>query len=101
MNDQIKQAYLDKMDAQLREVTAKVEVVKARVAKGSANIQLDFHKRMEAWGEKETSLKTKMDELRAAGVDRFDAMKTGVQDIWNDVTTLITSIEENKNNEKH
>ncbi len=101
MKNEVKQAYLDKMSADLREITAKVEVVKARVAKGSAEIRLEYHKRIEKWNATETILKKKMDDLRTVGVEGYEAMKTGVQSAWNEVTTIMSSLEQKDKNEKH
>ena len=101
MTEEIKQAYVDKMSAQLREVGAKVEVVKARIAKSTAEVRIAYHKQIAEWNDKETLLKTKMEELRQAGSESFESIKWKVQNLWTEVAELSTSIEENKNNEQH
>ena len=100
MNDNIKQAYLDKMSAQLKEWGAKVEVVKAKFAQGGADMRIDYHKKIEDWQQKESVLKTKMEELRKAGVDGYESVKASVQNAWNEVNGLIDSLEENKNDSR-
>ncbi len=101
MTNEAKQAYIDKMTAQLKEWTAKVEIVKARVAKGSAEVRIEYHGRIEAWTNKESALKLKMDELKTAGIEGFEAVKATVQTTWNELRQLTTSIEETKKNEIH
>jgi hypothetical protein len=101
MTTEMKQAYLDKMNAQLREWTAKVEVVKARVAKGTADVRLDYHKRIENWNERESTFKSKIEELKGATAEGYENMKSGLQKMWDEVSHLVSSIEDNKKNEKH
>jgi len=94
MNEQIKQAYLDKSSAQLKEWEAKVDVVKAKVAQGAAVVRIDYHSQIERWQEQEQSFKLKLEELRATGVESFETMKSNVQNIWNEIGSLIQSLEE-------
>ena len=99
MNDATKQAYLDKMSAQLREWGAKVDVVKAKLAQGTADIRIDYHKQIESWHEQELAFKHKMTELGAVGADGFEVMKTAAQKSWNEVTSFVDNLE-SKINEK-
>ena len=96
MNDGAKQAYLDKMTAQLREWSAKVDVVKAKVAQGAADIRIDYHNQIESWQGKESVFKEKIEELRLAGADGYESIKSGVQKTWNELTALVSTLEGKK-----
>jgi hypothetical protein len=97
MNDGAKQAYLDKMTAQLREWGAKVEVVKARIAMGTADMRVTYHNQIEKWNESEPMLKRKLEELRSAGIEGFEALKSGAQNTWDDMNLLVETLEDKQN----
>ncbi len=100
MNEGAKQAYLDKMSAYLSEWAAKIDVVKAKIAQGTADVRIDYHNQIEVWQAKEPVLIQKMNELRLASADGFETMKSGVQNVWNEIKTIMDSTEDKKN-EKH
>ena len=97
MNENVRQAYIDQTTAQMREWSAKIDVFKAKIAKESAGVRLDYHSKIENWQEKESVLKQKMADLRAAGEEGFESIKTGIQSIWSEMNNIISSIEDNKN----
>jgi len=89
-----KQAYLDEMDSQIKEWGTRVKDMKARVTKGAAGVQTNYHNLLERWQEKEATLKHKMEELRLASTASFETMKSGVQNVWNEIDFLIASLKE-------
>jgi len=97
MNENVKQAYLDKTTAQLQEWTAKVDVVKARIAKDTADVRIAYHTKIENWQTKESVFKSKLAALQAAGDESFEALKSGAQSIWNEMGQIIKSLEGKKN----
>lgn len=94
MNQETKQAYLDRSAAQISEWSAKLDVVRAKVAQASADVRIDYHKQIDSWQEKQTAFKQKVDELRASGAEGFETIKTGAQNVWNELSTLVQSLEE-------
>lgn len=94
MNESTKQAYLDKSNAQLKEWGLKIEVIKAKMEHGSAEARIQFHRQMDTWQEKESALKVKLEEFRNATADNFEVAKAGAQSVWNEVTTLMSSIKD-------
>lgn len=100
MTQESKQAYLDKMNAQLREWTAKVEVVKARLAKDTAQVRIDYHNQIEKWTMQESAFKQHLTDLHAIGNEGYESLKGTVQTAWTDLKNLTTAIEENKTDEK-
>jgi len=69
MNNNRKQAYIDKMSAQLNEWSAKLEL----------SMRADS-------AEKEAQFKKKLEDLRTAGSEKFESMKTSVHDAWLELT---------------
>ena len=98
MNKDIKQAYLEKMEAQLKEWGAMFEVLKARAAKGTADVKIKYHKQLEDWSKKESDFKDKLKALKDAGEDKFENLKNNVHTTWEDITKFVKShIDDDKN----
>lgn len=97
MNEGTKQAYLDKAAAQIREWRASIDVITARIAKSSADARIEYHKQFEAWTEKESTFKQKLEELKTASADGFETLKAGAQSAWSELNTSIKSLEEKTN----
>ncbi len=86
MTDLLKQAYLDKMKAELKILGAKVDVVKAQLAKETAGLRIDVHTQIENWQTKESSFNKKLEELLASGAETFETVKASVQTAWDDLS---------------
>jgi|GEM_PF-4413027 len=87
MNDGAKKAYLDRL----------TEVIKARVAKSAAGARVDFHNQIESWHEKEPVFKQKMEDLRLASADGFEAMKSGAESVWKEISSFMNAKTKDKN----
>jgi hypothetical protein len=96
MSEALKQAYLDKTTAQLKEWTARVDTMKAQIAQGTAGVRINFHEHVKSWNEKESAIKLKIDEVGTASAERFEAAKAGVQSIWQEMNVLLETLEGKK-----
>ncbi len=93
MSENIKQAYLDKTTAQMKEWSARLDVIKARIAKSGASVRIEFHTQMEDLQKKEDLLKKKLEELRVVSADALGTFKSGMKDVWNEAEGLIKTVE--------
>lgn len=96
MNKATKDAYLDKMSAQLDLWSARLDVVKAKVAKGSADVRIDYQKQISDWQNKETAFKAKMEELRTAGTEGYEAVKASAQSAWTELNIIVEKFGDKK-----
>lgn len=99
MNEGANKAYVDKLTAQLQEWGAQVDVMKAKVAKGTADVRIDFHNQIENWQERESALRQKVEALRTKGADGFESMKADVQTAWDDTNNFFQSIIKGETND--
>lgn len=99
MNQGANKAYADKLTAQLQEWSAQVDVLKAKAAKGAANVRIDFHEQIESWQDKESALRKKIDALSAKGAEGYEAMKADVQTAWDETNSFIQSIIKGEKND--
>jgi hypothetical protein len=75
----IKKAYQEKFEAQLREWKAKIEVLEAKAAKATAEAKIELIKEVEDLRRKKIALQAKFDELQHAGGEAWDTLKGGVE----------------------
>ena len=94
MSNDLKKAYADKMEAQLKEWGAMFDVIKARVAKGTADVRVKYHQQLDEWTEKESDFKKKLAELKEAGEEKFEALKNGVHTAWEEISSFVKSTTE-------
>jgi hypothetical protein len=75
-----RKAYEEKLDAQLKEWNAQIALLKAEA-------KVDYYKTIEALENKQDKAKTKLQELKTAGDEAWEAVKTGAEKAWADVMT--------------
>jgi len=61
-----KEAYRNKLEAQMREWSAKIDLLKARADQAEAEAKIEYNKRIEDLRQKKEALKAKLDDLRNA-----------------------------------
>jgi flagellar hook-basal body complex protein FliE len=86
-----KKAYQDKMEAQLKEWRAKIDVLKAKADKAEADKRAKYYEKIETLRSRQKAAAEKLKELQKAGEGAWTDVKTGMEKAWND---LKTSIEE-------
>src|SRR5262249_18281959 len=81
----LKDAYVSKMEAQLKEWEAELSKLKARAQKAAAEGRVEYQKRIEGLQPKYQAAVQKLEELKRAGEDRWEAMKSGVESAWSEL----------------
>ena len=84
MNDK-RRAYEEKLDAQLDEWTAKIDVLKAKADKAAAGAKIEYYGAIEALKPKQAEAKAKLQELKTAGDEAWEDVKTGAEKAWTEV----------------
>ncbi len=85
----IKDDYVAKMEAQLKEWGAQLSGLKAKAEKATAQGKLEYQKHLEASQAKHEAANRKLDELKSAGEERWQALKAGVEGAWNEFKTTV------------
>jgi len=86
MNDKRK-AYEEKLDAQLKEWSAQIALLKAKADNAKADAKIEYYKTIEALQRKQNEAKTKLQELKTAGDEAWEDLKTGAEKAWAEVKT--------------
>lgn len=84
-----KQVYEDKMNARLHEWQAKIDVLKARADKATAEQKIKYNDEIESLRNRQQHLYKKLDELRLAGNDGWEDLKTGVEQAYQDLKSAV------------
>jgi hypothetical protein len=85
-------AYHDKMEAQLKEISAKIDVYKAKAAKISADAKIEIEKEIARLRPMQESARAKLAELKASGSEKWDELKVGIDKAWTDLTTAVERV---------
>ncbi len=80
-----RKAYEEKFDAQLKEFSAQIALLKARADKGKAEAKIEYYKTVEALQQKQDEAMKKLHELKSAGDEAWEDLKTGAENAWDEV----------------
>jgi histidinol dehydrogenase len=78
-------AHVGKMEKQLKQWGAKLDELMAEAEKAGTEAKVDYRKRIDELKSKHQAAQLKLDELKAAGSEKWETLKTGVEKAWNDL----------------
>ena len=87
----LKQAYEQKLRAQLDAWKTDIDQLKAKADKAEADVQLEYYKKIEELRMKQESAREKLQELENAGEDAWEDLKAGIESAWDDLRDSIKS----------
>jgi hypothetical protein len=82
-----RKAYEEKLDAQLKEWSAQIALLKAKADNAKADVKIDYYKTIDAVQRKQEEARTKLQELKAAGDEAWEDVKKGAEKAWSEVKT--------------
>ena len=77
-----KQAYEEKLKAQLDGWNAKIDELKAKAKGAEADARIEYHETIEDLQEKRSDAKDKLQQLRQASDDAWEELKEGIEQAW-------------------
>jgi len=83
-----RKAYEEKLDAQLKEWSAEIALLKAKAEKARAEVKIEFYKTLETLQGKQDVARTKLKELRSAGDDAWEDVKAGAENVWTEIKAV-------------
>jgi chromosome segregation ATPase len=81
----IKDAYQEKIQAELREWQARIDTLKARADKARAEKKVEYYEQIETLRNKREQARQKLEELQAAGDSAWEDLKAGVDSALEDL----------------
>ncbi|MBF0169575.1 MAG: coiled coil domain-containing protein [Nitrospinae bacterium] len=82
-----REAYEKKFNAQLKEWSAQIALLKAKAVNATADANLDYHQAVESLQKKRDEASAKYHELKSASDDAWDDVKGGAERAWEEVKT--------------
>ena len=86
-----KEVYIENLEAQLREWSAKIDMLKAKADKAKAEAKGEYHKDMAALYAKRETAHQKLQELKNAGGEAGDALKAGIKNARDDLQDALNA----------
>ncbi|MDX1795504.1 MAG: coiled coil domain-containing protein [Hydrogenovibrio sp.] len=86
-----KDAYENKLRAQLEEWRAEIDLLKAKAHKAEANLQIDYYQKIEELNASMETARKKLSELEDASGGAWEDIKIGLENAWDDLEAAIDS----------
>jgi len=87
----MKEAYQQKLEAQLAEWNVAIDKLKAKADKAEAEAQIEYYKQIEDMRVKQEAARDKLTELKEAGEDAWEDLKEGLDSAWNSLGDAVKS----------
>ncbi|MFZ5449509.1 MAG: coiled coil domain-containing protein [Thermodesulfobacteriota bacterium] len=81
----LKEAYQEKIEAQIKEWTARVQEYKAKADKASADIKIQMYQQIDRLRAQKEAAQQKLDEIKAASGDSWETLKAGSEKALDEV----------------
>ncbi len=86
-----KEAYQQKIEAQLKEIKAEIDKIRAKAEEASAEAKIAHYKRIEELLSKHQVVSEKLTELKEAGSDSWEDVKAGLELAWDSLSEAVKS----------
>lgn len=87
----MKEAYEQKLQAQLDEWSAEIDKLKAKTDAAEADVQLEYYKQIEELRSMQEAANNKLVELKDAGDDAWEDLKAGIDSAWGSLGNALKS----------
>jgi hypothetical protein len=84
--------HIGKMEAELKEWGARLEKLVAKAHAAGTGAKIDYRDRLDDLSEKYTAAEKRLAELKAAGLNKWDTYKGGVETAWSELATAFTRL---------
>jgi uncharacterized coiled-coil DUF342 family protein len=85
----LKEAYQQKMNAQLKEWQAKIDLLKAKADEAKAEQKIKYYEQIESLRVKQQHVHDKLEELQSASEGAWEELKAGVDLAWQDLKEAV------------
>ena len=83
---------VEKMEAQLKEWGKKIDELAVKADTAGAQVKADYRKYVDDLKAKRTVAQSKLDELKAAGSEKWEVFKSGVESAWKDLESTFKTL---------
>lgn len=87
--------YLEKINAQVEQYSAKLAGMRGKAAEVQADMKLEYLNQVEKLEGKRDGLKEKYEQLKKSSESSFEDLKEGTENAWNELKEAVTKAAEN------
>ncbi len=91
---QKREEYIDKLAAQLKEWSVKIDELEARARSARADMETEYEKQIGQLKEKRDEATKKFQELKGSSAEAWDTLKSGAESAWAEMKNAITTAKE-------
>lgn len=89
MSREAREAYIEKLDAKLREWSADIDRLKAKAEGSEVKVMKEIHKRIEELRARREDIKKRTQKLREAGDEGWEEIRAGTDKAWQEMKTSV------------
>ena len=86
------EAHVEKMEAELKQWGARLDKLMTQAHATSADVKIDYRKRLDDLREKYVAAEKRFAELKAAGSGKWEIFQGGVEAAWRELATAFTKL---------
>lgn len=87
----MKEAYEKKLQSQLDEWHAEIDMLKAKADSAEADVQLEYYKQIEELRSMQETASEKLVELKDASDDAWEDLRAGLDSAWHSLSLSVKS----------
>ena len=91
MEEREKSAYQEKIEAQLKEFAAKIDILAAKAEKARAEAKVKYYEQIEGLRAKQESVRQKLQRLKEPGAEAWRDLKKGIDSALADLRVAVQS----------
>lgn len=84
-----RKAYEEKLEAQLKEWSAQIALLKAKADNAKADAKIEYYKTVDTLQHKQNEAKAKLHELKTAGDEAWEDLKAGAEKAWTEAKAAL------------
>ena len=89
------EAQVGKMETQLKQWGAKLDELTTKAGEAGAEVKIDYRKGIDEVKAKHQAAQSKLDEVKAAGCEKWGTLKSGVESSWNELAVAFKKLTKN------
>jgi hypothetical protein len=84
--------HIRQMEAELQQWGARLDKLMAKADAAGTAAKIDYRNRLDDLSEKYVAAEARLSELKAAGANKWDSYKGGVENAWSELATAFTKL---------
>jgi hypothetical protein len=84
--------HIGKMEAELKQWGVRLDKLMAKADASGTGAKIDYRHRLDDLSEKYAAAEARLTELKAAGINKWDTYKGGVETAWSELATAFTKL---------